>query len=229
MASPRPPARTTPAPGAAPVVAARVHTRVPGRPGREQRPLRPGRPRDDLPLQRRRGSARLLRPRRRARRGWPHAAAPAHRGVHDREPGRHVGRAGAVAGADVVPWRPGAGRLPRDRGRARHRSTPSSTFPVWPASGGTTAHPAPAPTATDARGRQVTYCYLDDDPVATAERLGEVMRAALGVRRRHRAAGRAVLRAGAVRVDPLSAGRRRGRRGRPGGRRSGSCVTLFAW
>ena len=46
---------------------------------------------------------------------------------------------------------------------------------MWPASGGTTAPPHGA-NATDASGRQVTYCYLDDDPVATAERLGEVMR-----------------------------------------------------
>ena len=78
----------------------------------------------------------------------------------------------------------------------------------------------PAPSATDARGRQVTYCYLDDDPVATAERLGEVMR-------RRWASGdvTGLLAApfympGAVRVDPLSAWRRRAlrrrsHRGRP--------------
>jgi len=36
---------------------------------------------------------------------------------------------------------------------------------------------APEPYATDARGLQITYCYLDDDPVATATRLhGEVRR-----------------------------------------------------
>ena len=34
----------------------------------------------------------------------------------------------------------------------------------------------PEPYATDARGLQVTYCYLDDDPVATGERFGDVMR-----------------------------------------------------
>ena len=35
---------------------------------------------------------------------------------------------------------------------------------------------APAPYATDTRGLQITYCYLDDDPVVTAERLAEAVR-----------------------------------------------------
>jgi hypothetical protein len=81
----------------------------------------------------------------------------------------------AVAGADVVPWRPALGvYLVVEDGKAPVDALIDvpGVAGVWWYDG---AAP-PAPTATDARGRQVTYCYLDDDPVATAERLGEVMR-----------------------------------------------------
>jgi hypothetical protein len=80
----------------------------------------------------------------------------------------------AVAGADVVPWRPARGvYLVIEDGKAPVDALVDvpGVAGVWWYDG------APAGrNATDARGRQVTYCYLDDDPVATAERLGEVMR-----------------------------------------------------
>jgi len=44
---------------------------------------------------------------------------------------------------------------------------------VWSYHG---AH-APEPWDNDARGLQVTYCYLDDDPVVVAGPLGNAMRA----------------------------------------------------
>ena len=47
---------------------------------------------------------------------------------------------------------------------------------MWPAPGGTRGALAPEPYSTDARGLQITYYYLDDDPIASAERLGEEMR-----------------------------------------------------
>jgi hypothetical protein len=81
----------------------------------------------------------------------------------------------AVAGADVIPWRPALGiYLIIERGQTRGDALAGvpGVAGVWWYHGNL----APAPYATDARGMQVTYCYLDDDPVATAERLGEAVR-----------------------------------------------------
>ena len=78
----------------------------------------------------------------------------------------------AAAGADVIPWRPALGvYLIIERGQA-----PCDALADVPGVAGVWwyhGNLAPAPYATDTRGMQVTYCYLDDDPVATAERLGE--------------------------------------------------------
>ena len=81
----------------------------------------------------------------------------------------------AVAGADVIPWRPSLGvYLIIENGEAPVEALTEvpGVAGVWWYRGGL----APDPYGTDARGRQITYCYLDDDPVATGERLGEVMR-----------------------------------------------------
>ena len=75
----------------------------------------------------------------------------------------------AVAGADVLPWGPARGvYLVIERGDA----------PAGALAGvaGVCGALAPAPYGTDARGLQITYCYLDDDPVATAALLGDEMR-----------------------------------------------------
>lgn len=81
----------------------------------------------------------------------------------------------AVAGADVIPWRPARGvYLMIENGQA-----PAGTLADVPGVAGVWSYQgalAPAPYDTDARGLQITYCYLDDDPVATAEGLGEEMR-----------------------------------------------------
>ncbi len=80
----------------------------------------------------------------------------------------------AVAGADVLPWRPALGvYLIIEHGRA----APDALAQVPGVAGVWWYHGnlAPEPYRTDARGRQITYCYLDDDPVTAAEQLGEAV------------------------------------------------------
>jgi hypothetical protein len=79
----------------------------------------------------------------------------------------------AVAGADVIPWRPAVGvYLIIEEGQASPASLAElpGVAGVWWYTGAV----APAPYGADARGRQFTYCYLDDDPTAAAA-LGEAM------------------------------------------------------
>ena len=83
----------------------------------------------------------------------------------------------AVAGADVIPWRPAQGvYLIIETADAPLPPDGLIDVPgiagIWWYCGAL----APEPYSTDARGLQVTYCYLDDDPVATAERLEEHVR-----------------------------------------------------
>jgi hypothetical protein len=76
----------------------------------------------------------------------------------------------AVAGADVIPWRPAQGvYLLVEMGDAAPDALVDipGVAGIWWFRGAV----APAPYSTDARGMQITYCYLDHDPVATAERL----------------------------------------------------------
>ena len=77
----------------------------------------------------------------------------------------------AVAGTDVIPWRPASGvYLVIERGHA-----PADELVELPGVAGVwTYHgtPSPDPWENDATGLQVTYCYLDDDPVAAAGPLG---------------------------------------------------------
>jgi len=86
-----------------------------------------------------------------------------------------VAAPGAVVGADVIPWRPAQGvYLLIERGQASGEALASlpGVAGVWWYHGDV----APAPYETDARGVQITYCYLDDDPVATSRQLGEAVR-----------------------------------------------------
>lgn len=81
----------------------------------------------------------------------------------------------AVAGADVIPWRPALGvYLLIERGHA----TPEALIDVPGVAGiwwfrGSTASEGLGQQGTDL---QITYCYLDADPVETAALLGERMR-----------------------------------------------------
>jgi hypothetical protein len=81
----------------------------------------------------------------------------------------------AVAGSDVIPWRPAQGvYLLIERGQA-----PADDLASIPGVAGVWSYHgtiAPEPFATDARELQITYCYMDDDPVTTGSRLGEVVR-----------------------------------------------------
>jgi hypothetical protein len=81
----------------------------------------------------------------------------------------------AVAGADVIPWRPAQGvYLMIERGGAPVDALidVAGVAGIWWYEGAL----APAPYSTDARGLQITYCYLDDDPVTIAKELGEIAR-----------------------------------------------------
>lgn len=82
----------------------------------------------------------------------------------------------AVAGADVIPWRPAQGAyLIIESGQVPADSLADvpGVAGVWWYHGNV----APEPYSTDARGLQVTYCYLDGDPVETAEKLRDPLAA----------------------------------------------------
>ena len=77
-----------------------------------------------------------------------------------------------MAGADVIPWRPAQGvYLIIETADAPVPPDALIDVPgiagIWWYRGAL----APEPYSTDARGLQVTYRYLDDDPVATASAL----------------------------------------------------------
>jgi hypothetical protein len=76
----------------------------------------------------------------------------------------------AVAGADVIPWRPALGvYLLIERGSVSPADL--TTLPgvagIWWFAGSI----APPPWSTDNRGLQISFCYLDDDPVQVAGQL----------------------------------------------------------
>jgi hypothetical protein len=81
----------------------------------------------------------------------------------------------AVAGADVMPWRPALGvYLVIENGQA-----PSGALADVPGVAGAWwyhGNLAPVPHDGDFRGVQVTYCYLDEDPLQVAVPLGAALR-----------------------------------------------------
>jgi hypothetical protein len=92
-------------------------------------------------------------------------------------PGKRAGKLAAprvVAGADVIPWRPMLGvYLIIEQGEA----SPEDLIDVPGVAGVWWYRGFPSQSlGGDSRGVQVTYCYLDDDPVAAAAPLGERMR-----------------------------------------------------
>jgi hypothetical protein len=76
----------------------------------------------------------------------------------------------ALAGADVIPWRPARGVFLVVEQGAR---SPAALAEVPGVAGIWWHHTSTvaSPVATDNEGMQVTYCYLDDDPVDVAVRL----------------------------------------------------------
>lgn len=81
----------------------------------------------------------------------------------------------AVAGADVIPWRPALGvYLIIESGQA-----PADDLAEVPGVAGVWwyhGNLAPSPYRSDTRGMQMTYCYLDGDPVEVAGRLNGLVR-----------------------------------------------------
>ncbi len=78
----------------------------------------------------------------------------------------------AIAGADVIPWRPARGvYLIVERGAQSPIALTNiaGVAGIWWHEGG--SPPALSTGFTDNTGLQVSYCFLDDDPVKTAERL----------------------------------------------------------
>lgn len=81
----------------------------------------------------------------------------------------------AVVGADVLPWVPTPGMyLIVEEGHAspEHLIEVPGVAGVWWFSGDLSE----PPYASDYSGRQITYCYLDDDPVEVAKALAVAMR-----------------------------------------------------
>ena len=86
-----------------------------------------------------------------------------------------VAAARAVAGADVIPWRPAVGvYLIVEEGHAPAGDLVNvpGVAGVWWYHGAASTPPSNA----DASGRQFTYCYIDDDLLPTSQLLGEAMR-----------------------------------------------------
>jgi hypothetical protein len=84
-----------------------------------------------------------------------------------------VAAARAVAGADVIPWRPAVGvYLIVEEGHA-----PAGDLVNVPGVAGVWWYDgAASPPPSNSDGRQFTYCYIDGDLVATSQLLGEAMR-----------------------------------------------------
>ncbi|TVV73337.1 hypothetical protein [Sphingomonas solaris] len=86
-----------------------------------------------------------------------------------------IAAARAVAGADVIPWRPAVGvYILVEEGNASPADLVDlpGVAGIWWYQGAL----APAPYDQDTRGTQITYFFLDSDPVAAAETLGEAVR-----------------------------------------------------
>lgn len=104
-------------------------------------------------------------------------------------------------GADVIPWRPTTGvYLLLEEGEVSPAPLVEvdGVAGVWWHDGGA----ATVPSETDHRGMRLTYCYLDADPVAVAERLREPLR-----RRWERSGVEVKLAAPFHVVDPFERGR----------------------
>ncbi len=81
----------------------------------------------------------------------------------------------AFAGADVIPWRPALGvYVMIEEGHASPQALIDvpGVAGIWWYHGSSDA----AGLGTDASGKQITFCYLDEDPVASTARLTEQMR-----------------------------------------------------
>ncbi|AKK30021.1 hypothetical protein [Mycobacterium sp. EPa45] len=98
---------------------------------------------------------------------------PVERGVYDVESRRAADR--VKIGADVLPWWPAKGvylLLERGDGPTDHLLDIDGVAGTWTAR----ALDVDAKLANAPSGQSLTYCFLDDDPVAVAERLQPALR-----------------------------------------------------
>jgi hypothetical protein len=100
----------------------------------------------------------------------PFVLPPVQRGVYTVE--SRFAAARAKVGSDVLPWCPAMGvYLLLEQGAA-----PATQLTDVPGVAGLwSAGSVPTGFSTAGSGQQITYCFLDDDPVATAERLRPVL------------------------------------------------------
>jgi hypothetical protein len=78
----------------------------------------------------------------------------------------------AITGADVLPWRPARGvyvLIERNAQAPVELASIDGVAGIWWHRGGD----SPEPGHSDNTGIQVSYCFLDDDPIETARRLRE--------------------------------------------------------
>lgn len=110
----------------------------------------------------------------------PFVLKPVQRGVYTID--RRCAAEPAKAGADVLPWRPTLGiYLLLEEGV----TDPAPLAEVAGVAGFWAGASQPTAVSSAGAGQQLTYCFLDDDPVATATRLAPVLRerwAASGIR-----------------------------------------------
>lgn len=100
----------------------------------------------------------------------PFVLPPVQRGVYTVD--NRVAAPRARAGADVLPWRPVRGvYILVESGAA----APHALTGVPGVAGAWSAHSVSSPFSDAGAGQRLTFCFLDDDPVETAERLGPVL------------------------------------------------------
>jgi hypothetical protein len=100
----------------------------------------------------------------------PFVLTPVQRGVYTVE--TRVAAPRAKAGADVLPWWPARGvylLLEQGAASARALADVPGVAGLWSASS------VPTDFSTAGIGQQITYCFLDDDAIETAERLRSVL------------------------------------------------------
>nr|WP_090277167.1 hypothetical protein [Mycolicibacterium komanii]CRL71143.1 hypothetical protein CPGR_02298 [Mycolicibacterium komanii] len=98
---------------------------------------------------------------------------PVERGVYDVR--QRTAAARIKAGADVLPWWPNRGvylLLERGAGALDELVGVDGVAGAWAA----TSLPVEARLASAPAGQTLTYCFLDDDPAAVAERMRPVLR-----------------------------------------------------
>ena len=132
------------------------------------------RPRDDVLLQRSGGDGTVSGAVQGARRCGPQTAVAAAGRARCVRRDRRTAAKRIKAGADVLPWWPVRGvylLLEQGSGALDGLVDVDGVAGAWTA----TSLPVEARLASAPAGQNLTYCFLDDDPIAVAERLRSVL------------------------------------------------------